>query len=117
MDEVDREWVTFTRLDDADLVRLVGEIDLVNAPEIGRRIDAQMRSARAVVVDLTAVSFLDSAGVRLLDTLVGHLDDRHTPVRLVVSATGAVRTVLRLCAFREDLLDGDLAAAVDAVRR
>lgn len=117
MSDDSRQWVTFSRLEDAELIRLVGEIDLVNAPGIGREIAARTRAAQAVLVDLTAVSFLDSAGVRLLDTLIGDLDDRHTPVRLVVSETGAVRMTLRLCAFREDLVDDDLQTAADALRR
>lgn len=117
MTEPAPEWVTFSVLGGADLVRLVGEIDMANAPEIGRQIAAQTAAATAVLVDLTAVSFLDSAGVRLLDELVGGLCDRRTPVRLVVGDSGPVRMTLRLCAFREDLLDDDLAAAASAVLR
>jgi anti-sigma B factor antagonist len=109
------EWVTFSRLGGIDVVRLAGEIDLANAGMIGQEIAAQTIRARAVLIDLTAVSFLDSAGVRLLDTLVGALSDRQTPIRLVVADAGAVRMTLRLCAFREDLLDADLTAAAAAL--
>ena len=105
------QWVTFSRLGDAELVSLKGEIDLANAPEIGRAIVARMGEAGKVLVDLTAVSFLDSAGVRLLDALVGDLDDQGTPIRLVVGETGAARMTLQLCAFRDDLLCTDLARA------
>jgi anti-sigma B factor antagonist len=111
------QWVTFSRLGGADLVRLAGEIDLANAPAIGREIATHTVAADAVLIDLTAVSFLDSAGVRLLDTLVGAYEERNAAVRLVVAPTGAVWFALRLCAFREDLLDTDLAAAAAAVVR
>jgi len=107
------QWVTFAKLGQADLVRLAGEIDLANAPEIGREIVRQTGRADAVVIDLTAVSFLDSAGVRLLDALVGDLDDQGTPIRLVVGATGAARMTLQLCAFRDDLLATDLKRAAE----
>lgn len=117
MNDANPEWVTFSDLGGADLVRLVGEIDMANAPAIGRQIAAQTAAAKAVLVDLTAVSFLDSAGVRLLDVLVGELAARDTPVRLVVQRTGPVRLTLRLCAFREDLLEDDLEAASSAVCR
>lgn len=117
MDDHAGDWVTFSRLDGADLVRLVGEIDLANARHIGEQIALQTVSAQAVVIDLTLVSFLDSAGVRLLDTVIGGFDDRGVPVRLVVGEAGAVRATLRLCAFREDVLASDLAAAAGAVRR
>jgi anti-sigma B factor antagonist len=112
---VGTQWVTFSRLGGADLVRLAGEIDVDNAPAIGAEITLQTAGSSAVLIDLTAVAFLDSAGVRLLDTLVGALGERRTPMRLVVAATGAVRLTLTMCAFREDLMVGDLASAARAV--
>jgi anti-sigma B factor antagonist len=105
------EQVTFAKLGRADLVRLVGEIDLANAPAIGREIAVNMNRSGAVLVDLTAVSFLDSAGVRLLDALVGDLDLAGTPIRLVVGETGPARMTLQLCAFRDDLMATDLERA------
>jgi anti-sigma B factor antagonist len=107
------QWVTFAKLGAADLVRLAGEIDMANAPEIGREIVRQTGRSGAVLIDLTAVSFLDSAGVRLLDALVGDLDQAGTPIRLVVGETGAARMTLQLCAFRDDLLATDLDRAAD----
>ncbi|BCJ51610.1 hypothetical protein Asp14428_30850 [Actinoplanes sp. NBRC 14428] len=109
-------WVTFASLGDAELVRLAGEIDLSNAPEIGREIVRHAGGAEAVLIDLTAVSFLDSAGVRLLDGLVGDLDRAGVPIKLVVGETGAARMTLQLCAFREDLLSTDLDRAAKELR-
>jgi anti-sigma B factor antagonist len=105
------QWVSFSRRGVADLVHLRGEIDLANANDIGRVIAARTTSASAVLIDLTAVSFLDSAGVRLLDYIIGDLDDRGKPVRLVVGERGAARMTLQLCAFRGDLLATDLDRA------
>jgi anti-anti-sigma factor len=105
------QWVSFSRRGAADLVHLKGEIDLANANDIGRVIVSRTTSASAVLIDLTAVSFLDSAGVRLLDHIVGDLDDRGKPIRLVVGERGAARMTLQLCAFRADLLDTDLDRA------
>jgi len=109
----DDEQVRFSRVGRADVVTLAGEIDMATAPAIGRQIVAHMTEADAVLIDLTAVSFLDSAGVRLLDTLVGNLDDRGTAIRLVVGEGGAARMTLQLCAFREDLLATDLERAAE----
>ena len=103
--------ISFGKIGDAELVRLVGEIDLANAPEIGREIISHTGAAGAVLIDLTPVSFVDSAGVRLLDSLVGDLDDLGTRIRLVVGETGAARMTLTLCAFRDDLLATDLGQA------
>ncbi|WP_250009099.1 STAS domain-containing protein [Actinoplanes sp. M2I2] len=110
MGRLDR-WVTFSTFGDAELVSLTGEIDLANAPEIGKAIVERIETAGKVLIDLTTVSFLDSAGVRLLDALVGDLDDHGKPTRLVVGKTGAARMTLQLCAFREDVLATDLDRA------
>jgi anti-sigma B factor antagonist len=105
--------VSFSNLGKAEVVTLAGEIDLASAPAIGRQIVAHMTASGAVLIDLTAVSFLDSAGVRLLDTLVGRLDDVGTAIRLVVGEHGAAKMTLQLCAFRDDLLATDLERAAD----
>ena len=105
------KWVTFSKFGDAELVSLTGEIDLANAPDIGRAIVQRVTSAGKVLIDLTTVSFLDSAGVRLLDALIGDLTDHGTETRLVVGERGAARMTPQLCASREDLLATDLERA------
>ncbi|MEV6346633.1 STAS domain-containing protein [Actinoplanes sp. NPDC051851] len=105
------QWVSFSRRGTAELVRLQGEIDLANAHDLGRVIVAHTTMADAVLIDLTAVSFLDSAGVRLLDLIVGELDERGKPIKLVVGERGAAAMTLQLCAFRTDLLATDLDRA------
>ena len=111
------EQVTYSRLGATELIRLTGEIDMANAPLIGREIVSYVHGDGAVLIDLTAVSFLDSAGVRLLDALVGDLDDHGRPIRLVVGETGPARMTLQLCAFRDDLLATDLDRAVEELAR
>ena len=111
------ESVTFSTHGTAALVRLAGEIDLANAPEIGREIVVHTSTADAVLIDLTGVSFLDSAGVRLLDALIGDLDNLGTPIRWVVGENGAARSTLQLCEFRPELLATDLDRAADELGR
>ena len=111
------EQVTYSRLGTTELIRLSGEIDMANAPTIGREIVSYVRGDGAVLIDLTAVSFLDSAGVRLLDALVGDLDDHNRPIRLVVGESGPARMTLQLCAFRDDLLVTNLDRAAEEVAR
>lgn len=107
--------VTFGRRGPAAVVRVVGDLDLVSAPAIGKDIEQHRDRSRPLLLDLTAVSFLDSAGVRLLDALVGELDEAGTAIRLVVGERGVARMTLQLCAFREDLLAADLDRAADEV--
>jgi len=109
------ESVTLARVGTVDVVRMVGEVDVASVPEIEREVVPPLRLATAAVVDLTAVGFLDSAGVRLIDTLVGDLERREARVALVVPPAGEVRMALRLSAFREELLQPDLTTARAAV--
>lgn len=85
-----------------DVVALTGEIDHESAVAVERRLLGLAEQARALVLDITEVTFIDSAGVRLLDRLVETCADR---ALLVASPDdGPVRLVLRLCAFPEHLL-------------
>ncbi|WP_433301870.1 STAS domain-containing protein [Actinoplanes sp. CA-030573] len=105
------QWVSFAKLGDAEVISLTGEIDLANSGEIGKAIVSRIQEAGKVLIDLTTVSFLDSAGVRLLDALVGDLESHGKTTRLVVGEHGAARMTLQLCAFREDVLTTDLDRA------
>ena len=117
MMEMTDQWVRFSRVGDAELVHLSGEIDMANAGDIGKAIVSRIRESGKVLIDLTTVSFLDSAGVRLLDALVGDLcaDGRRT--KLVVGERGAARMTLQLCAFREELLAADVDRAAAELDR
>ncbi len=109
------EWVTLSRCGAADLVHVVGEVDMANAPVIEAELGELLGSAHALVVDLTAVSFIDSAGLRLLDTVVARLEERDAAVAFVVADAGPVRMTMRICSFRPELLHADLPAAQAAV--
>jgi anti-sigma B factor antagonist len=59
--------------DDVVVVRLDGEIDMSNAERLGRRVvsDAleSVTTARALVLDLTALGYIDSSGLRMLEDI------------------------------------------------
>lgn len=96
------------------LAVITGEIDLSNAVELESQVVEAAGELAALVVDLTAVTFLDSAGVRLLDHLVAARQP-DPPVRVVVSAAGPVPFTLRLCGFRADLMCGNRDEALAAL--
>jgi anti-anti-sigma factor len=58
--------VTRRRANDAVVVVPVGEIDLATVDELQAEVDAAAGEAAQVVLDLRAVSFIDSAGLRLV---------------------------------------------------
>ncbi len=91
---------------------VTGEIDLANAAEVERAVIGAAATGRVgLVVDLSAVTFLDSSGVRFLDHVVAQQPpDR--PLIVVATESGRARFTLRLCGFPDELLRPDLAATL-----
>jgi anti-anti-sigma factor len=68
------------------LVAVEGEIDASNTTEIGTAIEEALDNrTRALVVDLTATSYLDSAGLNLFFELGAALRDRQQRLHLVIA--------------------------------
>ena len=79
------------------IARVTGEIDLSNADDIGAAIALEMPNrGRVLVLDLTEVEYLDSAGMGLIFRLQERLRARSQTLRLVIPATSAVQDALRL---------------------
>lgn len=51
---------------DAVVVHVIGEVDTLTAPVLKARLDEHLASTRLVVLDLTEVSFLGSAGLAVM---------------------------------------------------
>jgi anti-sigma B factor antagonist len=51
---------------DASIVSLAGELDLSTIPRVEKRLFNELRSHRAVMMDLTRLSFIDSSGIGML---------------------------------------------------
>jgi anti-anti-sigma factor len=79
------------------VVRIAGEIDISNAREVSSALEeAVPNGTPAIVVDLSQVTYLDSAGVKLLMHLADRLRLRRRAVRLVVPDDAPIRAVLEL---------------------
>jgi anti-anti-sigma factor len=77
------------------LVRVHGEIDLSNAHEVSSAIGIAMgQEAQGLVVDLSDITYLDSAGVALLLRLAERLRSRRRQLHLVVPRGSPVRRAL-----------------------
>jgi anti-sigma B factor antagonist len=111
--------VTVERLPEGDDgVRLLcarGELDVAVVPALLPDVAGLVEAARGVVLDLSAVTFFDSSGVRLLDRMARECDRAATPFRVVAPRGSAPRRVLELVGLLE-LVSDDLSAAVGAVR-
>ena len=83
------------RLDGQVVLSVHGEIDLENAGRARERIVRAVPSgAQGIVLDLTNVSHLDSAGVRLLFDLAARLDERRHDLAIVVARDSLLREVV-----------------------
>jgi anti-anti-sigma factor len=92
------------RRDDTSLFRLTGEFDLSNAWKVGDALlDSIRHDGRDVVVDLTAVTFMDAQLVRVLMKARRAADRRDVAFVVVPPADPTVSRVA-------DLVERDLAA-------
>ena len=96
------------------IASLTGEIDLSNAAEIT---DALLGSvpneALALVIDLSDVSYLDSAGVRMLAELDHRLGWRAQALRVVAPEASRSRRVLAIAGLERVL---SITTSVEAAR-
>jgi anti-sigma B factor antagonist len=79
------------------VARLTGEIDLSNAESIESAItEATPNQALALILDITALDYLDSAGIHLIYKLREKLRARGQTLRLVIPAESPANDALRL---------------------
>jgi anti-anti-sigma factor len=87
------------------VIRFQGDLDAGNADELTARAVALSRDARAVVLDLSATTYLDSAGVRLIDTVGRACWPRGVPVAAFVPPDSVIRRVVELTLPTLELID------------
>ncbi|MFP5220326.1 MAG: STAS domain-containing protein [Actinomycetes bacterium] len=88
--------VETVRDDAVRVLRASGELDAVVAPPLLGQVSGWVRGARAVVLDLTDVSFFDSSGVRLVDRVTRECGRAGATLLVVAPAGGAPRRVLEI---------------------
>jgi anti-anti-sigma factor len=82
------------------VAQLSGEIDASNVHEIAGRLRSPLTNhSTALIVDLSAVGYLDSAGINLLFTLGDELRGRQQALHIVVPASSPVARMLRITAL------------------
>lgn len=79
------------------LVRILGEVDVSNAHVIESALETALdRRATDQVVDLSRLSYIDSAGIRIVFALATRLQARRQRLHLVVPLDGVVRRVVEI---------------------
>jgi anti-sigma B factor antagonist len=98
----------------ATVMRLDGRLNMVSAPQLKAAVTAAVQAGRTrVVVDLTAVTFLDSSGLGALIAGLKAAREAGGDLRMT-GANEQVRTVLRLTNLDRVLRPHDtLEAATD----
>lgn len=94
--------VTVEQPSRATVARVEGDLDLVSLPQVER--DLRAAAARTdtedmLAVDVTDVTYLNSAAIRLLYDLAEDLRTRRRQLRLVMSPQAPLRTLFRRLRF------------------
>jgi anti-sigma B factor antagonist len=93
---------TLARLDDemhdeVPVARLQGEVDASNVKEIGDRLRGLLSNRSvALIVDLSATTYLDSAGINMLFALAEELRGRQQRLALVVGTESPIARMVTL---------------------
>jgi anti-anti-sigma factor len=85
-------------------VQVSGEIDAASSSQLGADLLAAGEGGRAVLLDLTETSFIDSAGIRVLVRSMWDLRERDSELALVGASTMA-ENILRITGILDVLKD------------
>ena len=98
------------------IARIAGELDLSNVHDVGDALAGAIQGGGAgLVLDLSSLEHLDSAGIRLLYDLRAKLSTARQGLAAVVPEDAPIREVLDLAAVPATVaIYGDLDAAVVA---
>jgi anti-anti-sigma factor len=110
--------LSFETEGDVELARVAGEVDASNVDDLSQKLlETVSNKARAVVLDLTETSYIDSSGISLIFDAAARLRNRRQQLRLVVTPRSFVGEVLSAVSMQEsvpiDPAISDALAAVD----
>jgi anti-anti-sigma factor len=102
--------VTRRSVGEIDVIELDGEVDFVSADEVRKALCAA--GARTVVVELGAVDFIDSAGLRALDAANRDLRADGRTLALVAPPASRAAFTFRIAGFPEDRIHDSVEAVM-----
>jgi len=107
--------IQITAAPNALVAHVSGEIDMSNAEEMGATvIGATPNDASGVVLDLSSVDYLDSAGIYVIYGMRSRLQARGQALMLVIPPKSPVHDALRLAGAEHP---GEVTEAVDEALR
>ena len=95
------------------LVSLSGEVDVSNAESVRSGIERATAGADRIVIDLTAIEFFDSSGLRLLKQLSTDADGANVPFIVVAPPNSIARNLLDITSMSGELAVEDSLKALD----
>jgi anti-anti-sigma factor len=102
---------------DVELARVAGEVDASNVDQLSEKLLAGVsQDSRALVLDLTETSYIDSSGIGLIFDAAARLRNRRQELRLVVPPRSFVGEVFSAVSMQESVpIDAALSDALEAV--
>jgi anti-anti-sigma factor len=97
---------------------VAGELDISNAADLGSALEGAVpHGALGLVLDLSDVTYIDSAGIHLLFRLGGRLTRRRQQLRVVVPDGAPIRKIVTLAGLGWTVpQDKSVPAALTALR-
>jgi anti-sigma B factor antagonist len=89
--------------DGSVVVYLSGEIDVSNAENLATEIAGAVVGAHSIVIDLEAVQFLDSSGLRLLRQLSAGAREANANFVVVASPNSVARSVIDIVSMGDEI--------------
>jgi anti-anti-sigma factor len=109
--------LSFQSEGDVEVARVTGEVDASNVDDLSDELLEKLSNeARAVVLDLSQTSYIDSSGISLIFDAAARLRNRRQELRLVVPPRSFVDEVLSAVSMQESVpIDPAVSDALAAV--
>jgi anti-anti-sigma factor len=88
--------------EEADVFELRGELDLSNAELLEQALGTT--SARNVILELSGLGFIDSAGIRTIDQAHRHLQESERALHIVAARDSRAAWTFRVAGFGEGIV-------------
>lgn len=96
---------------DGNLLHVVGEVDLANADEFQNAVMEIAGKNGDLIIDLTACTYMDSSGLRVIATAHKAVEDR---LRVVIPTSGSVHRIFEITGLANQF---NACESVDAALR